>query len=137
MELLLPVILLVPLFLIFSRQRRQQREQLQLRQSLAPGQRVMTTAGMFGTVVALEGEQVRLEIAPGVVVEYVSAAIARIVTSDTTMPQTSTTDPASTDASGDAEAARFRDEGDDGDRGPAVIDLEKGLAPRSGDTHLR
>lgn len=47
--------------------------------ALTPGQRVMTTAGLYGTIVAIDGDTVQLEIAPGVVVEIVAAAIARTV----------------------------------------------------------
>ena len=39
--------------------------QARLIASLAPGQRIMTTAGVFGTLVARKGERVSLEIAPG------------------------------------------------------------------------
>jgi preprotein translocase subunit YajC len=47
--------------------------------SLAPGQRVMTTAGVFGTVVSIDAERVTLEVAPGVVIEMLAAAIAQVV----------------------------------------------------------
>jgi preprotein translocase subunit YajC len=53
--------------------------QAALAASLAPGQRIMTTAGVFGTVVAVEAERVSLEIAPGVVIEMLAAAIAQVV----------------------------------------------------------
>jgi preprotein translocase subunit YajC len=39
----------------------------------------MTTAGLFGTITALEDTEVELEIAPGVRVRYVKAAIAQVV----------------------------------------------------------
>ena len=41
--------------------------------SLAPGQRIMTTAGVFGTVVAIDGDRVSVEVAPGVVIEMLAA----------------------------------------------------------------
>ncbi len=47
--------------------------------ALAPGQRVMTTAGVFATVAAIDGDRVRVEIAPGVVIEMLAAAIAQVV----------------------------------------------------------
>ncbi len=47
--------------------------------SLAPGQRVMTTAGVFGNVVAVEADRVSLEIAPGVVIEMLAGAIAQVI----------------------------------------------------------
>jgi preprotein translocase subunit YajC len=47
--------------------------------ALAPGERIMTTAGVFGTVVAIEGERVSVEVAPGVVIEMLAVAIAQVV----------------------------------------------------------
>jgi preprotein translocase subunit YajC len=47
--------------------------------SLAPGQRVMTTAGVFGTIVSVDAERVSVEISPGVVIEMLAAAIAQVV----------------------------------------------------------
>ncbi len=45
---------------------------------LAPGVEVMTTSGLFGTVVGVEGDKVDLEVADGVRVRFLSAAIARV-----------------------------------------------------------
>jgi len=50
--------------------------------SLAPGQRIMTTAGVFGTVVAVAGERVSVEVAPGVVIEMLTQAVAQVVPAD-------------------------------------------------------
>jgi preprotein translocase subunit YajC len=47
--------------------------------ALAPGQRIMTTAGVFGTVAAIDGERVSVEVAPGVVIEMLAVAIAQVV----------------------------------------------------------
>ena len=60
-----------------SRQRRQAQESLIAQ--LTPGRRIMTAAGVFGTVVAVEDDRVRVEIAPGVVIEMVSAAVGKVV----------------------------------------------------------
>jgi preprotein translocase subunit YajC len=53
--------------------------QARLVASLAPGQAIMTTAGVFGTVVAIDGERVRIEVAPGVVIEMLAQAIAQAI----------------------------------------------------------
>ena len=53
--------------------------QARLVASLAPGQHVMTTAGVFGTLRSIEGERVRVEVAPGTEIEMLSAAIAQVV----------------------------------------------------------
>ncbi|WP_285708857.1 preprotein translocase subunit YajC [Microtetraspora sp. NBRC 16547] len=77
----LPLILLVVVFyfLLIRPQRKRQQEQLQMQNSLTPGARVMTTTGLFGTVVGLEDDDVILEIAPGVETRWVKAAIGRVV----------------------------------------------------------
>ncbi|GAA5060699.1 preprotein translocase subunit YajC [Thermocatellispora tengchongensis] len=78
----LPLILLVVVFyfLLIRPQRKRQQEQLRMQNSLAPGARVMTTTGLFGDVVAVDGDDVILEIAPGVETRWVKAAIGRVVT---------------------------------------------------------
>jgi preprotein translocase subunit YajC len=78
-SLLLPLIILLPLLLLMMRQRRQQREFLAQQDRVAVGQQVMTTAGLYGTVTAVEGEQMVLEIAPGVTVRWAKAAVGRIL----------------------------------------------------------
>lgn len=78
----LPLILLVVVFyfLLIRPQRKRQQEQVQMQNSLTPGVRVMTTTGLFATVVALEDDDVVLEVAPGVETRWVKAAIGRVLT---------------------------------------------------------
>ena len=47
--------------------------------SLVPGVRVMTTSGIFGVVTTVTEEIVTVEIAPGVNIELVPAAIGKII----------------------------------------------------------
>ncbi|WP_433500890.1 preprotein translocase subunit YajC [Sphaerimonospora sp. CA-214678] len=77
-----PLILLVVVFyfLLIRPQRKRQQEMVRMQNSLTPGARVMTTTGLFGTVVRFEEEDVVLEVAPGVETRWVKAAIGRIVT---------------------------------------------------------
>ncbi len=77
--MLLPLLLLVMVFWLFSRQRKQSAQQAKMRSAVQPGQRIMTTAGLFGTVLSVDGDRMKLEIAPGVVVEMVKAAVARLI----------------------------------------------------------
>ncbi|MBP2478165.1 preprotein translocase subunit YajC [Crossiella equi] len=76
---ILPLILLVfavPLFLSARKQKRAFQEQQQLQKSLAPGDRVMTTSGLYATVVDADDDTtIDLEIAPGVVTTWVRAAV--------------------------------------------------------------
>ena len=48
--------------------------------SLVPGARIMTSAGVFGTVRSVDSDRMELEVAPGVVIEMVPQAVGRIVT---------------------------------------------------------
>lgn len=77
----LPLLILAAMFwfLIIRPQRARQAEAAATRARVAVGRRVMTTAGLFGTVVGVEDDEVLLEIAPGVVVRYVAAAIAKVI----------------------------------------------------------
>lgn len=58
--------------------RKRQQEQTALLSSLRPGQRVMTTSGLLGTIVST-GDEIAIEVADGVVVRFVPQAIARVI----------------------------------------------------------
>ncbi|HUZ51608.1 MAG TPA: preprotein translocase subunit YajC [Streptosporangiaceae bacterium] len=78
---------LVGLFyvLIMRPQRNRQRKAQQTQSHVMPGQRVRTTAGMYGTVVSGDDRDVVIEIAPGVEVTMLRRAIMDVV-SDDAMP---------------------------------------------------
>ncbi|WP_374213122.1 preprotein translocase subunit YajC [Crossiella sp. SN42] len=64
------------MFLSVRKQKRAIQEQQSLQSSLAPGDRVMTTSGLYATVVDAEDDTtIKLEIAPGVTTEWVRAAV--------------------------------------------------------------
>lgn len=77
----LVLVILVFYFLIIRRSQNQRREVSATQAALAPGQEIMTTAGLFATVSAVEDDVVVLEVAPGVTCRYARGAVARIVTS--------------------------------------------------------
>ena len=77
--LIILVIGLGAMWLLSSRQRKAQREQLSFRDNLQPGHRVMTGSGMYGTVVEVDGDEVTLESTPGNESVWIKAAIARLV----------------------------------------------------------
>lgn len=79
MEFLLPLILLLPLLLITFRSRKQQRTFTEMQARIAAGQRVMTTAGLYGTITRLDGDTVLLEVADGLELRWAKAGIGRIV----------------------------------------------------------
>ena len=66
-------------FLIIRPGKTRQRQQQQMISALVPGAHVMTTAGVFGTIVTVTDDEVGLEIAPGVIMRILPAAIARVV----------------------------------------------------------
>lgn len=69
------------LLLIRPAQRKQKAQQ-ELVSSLGPGARVMTTAGMFGTIREVGERTAVLEISPGVEMTVLKQAIMRTVTAD-------------------------------------------------------
>lgn len=78
---LLPILLIGVVFylLIMRPARNRQKKQQQMMSTLAPGSRIMTTAGIFGTVVEVDEDEASIEIAPGVVIRVVKAAIGRVL----------------------------------------------------------
>jgi preprotein translocase subunit YajC len=65
--------------MIRPQRRRQQQAQQQQQRTLTPGSRVRTTAGMYATVSAVDGDDVILEVAPGVDVRYMRKAVMEIL----------------------------------------------------------
>ncbi|MCE6996647.1 preprotein translocase subunit YajC [Saccharothrix sp. S26] len=82
---LLLVLLAVPLFLSARKQKRAVAEQQALLNSLEPGDRVMTTSGLYATVAGVNDEDntIDLEIADGVVTTWLRQAIREKVVVDT------------------------------------------------------
>jgi preprotein translocase subunit YajC len=73
---LLLVLLAVPLFLSARKQKRAAAEQQQLLASLEPGDRVMTTSGLYATVAdATDDATIDLEIADGIVTTWLRQAV--------------------------------------------------------------
>lgn len=93
---------LVGLFymLILRPQKARQRRTMQVQNQVLPGQRIRTTAGMYGTVVSGDDRDVVIEIAPGVEVTMLRRAVMDVVQEEgiTDMP------PAPQEPEADAEA---------------------------------
>ena len=66
-------------FVMIRPQRNRQRQAAQMQNEVVPGQRVRTTAGMYATVTSIEGDDVVLEVAPGINVRYMRRAIMNVV----------------------------------------------------------
>ncbi len=81
---LTPLLLLVGLaaftyFILIRPQRNRAKALQQTQATLVPGAEVMTTAGLFATVVSFDDDTVTLETAPGVQNRYTRAAVAKII----------------------------------------------------------
>jgi preprotein translocase subunit YajC len=75
---LIPLLLIVVLFVFMNRQQRKRTHSQQtLVSSLQPGELVVTTSGLYGTVRTTDVDTVSLEIADQVVVRFAKGAIAR------------------------------------------------------------
>ncbi len=77
----LPLIILIGAFwlLVLRPNKKRQTDAAKLRNSLSVGQRVVTTSGVFGTIVGVSDESFDLEIAPGVKVTWLKGAISRTI----------------------------------------------------------
>jgi preprotein translocase subunit YajC len=82
-ENLILIVLILVFFLFMTRRtRRAQQEALATQERAVPGTRVVTTAGLYATVVGVEDGQVVLETAPGQASRWDRRAIARILEDD-------------------------------------------------------
>src|SRR5215831_5064696 len=70
-------------FVTIRPQRRRQQQAQQTQRNIEPGARVRTTAGMYATVVAVEDQDVILEVAPGVEARFMRRAIMDVVPDST------------------------------------------------------
>ena len=79
-QLLFFALLVFGLYVLAIRPQRARAKALAaVRASLEPGRRVMTTAGIHATVIAVEDGVAVLEIAPGVHVRFLDAAVVRLL----------------------------------------------------------
>ncbi|NJC66277.1 preprotein translocase subunit YajC [Planosporangium flavigriseum] len=79
MWILLALFILAAYFLIIRPQQRRRKQTEELQSSIAPGDEVMTVAGLYGKVVDIDDKTVTLEVAPGVTNRYARQAIGQVV----------------------------------------------------------
>jgi preprotein translocase subunit YajC len=77
--LIIVVLFGVLYFVMIRPQRNRQRKVAEQQKQVTPGQRVRTTAGMYATVVDVDGDDVILEVAPGIEVRYIKRAIMQVL----------------------------------------------------------
>lgn len=78
---LLPFVLVFVIFylLIIMPQRKKQKKHQNLVENLKPGDRIVTTAGIFGTVMGVQKDRIELKIAANVKVDITKSAVGVIL----------------------------------------------------------
>ncbi len=78
--LALPLVLLAGLWYIMIRPlRRRQRDVEAAQMAVHVGARIMTTAGIYGTVAWMDDQVIGLEVSDGVILKYARAAVAQVL----------------------------------------------------------
>jgi preprotein translocase subunit YajC len=68
--------------LLIRPQRNRQRKAQQTQGEVTPGQRIITTAGIYGTITSVDGQDLELEIAPGVEIRVLRRAVMNVLRED-------------------------------------------------------
>ena len=103
--ILILIVVVAFYFLMIRPQQRRKQQAAQKSNNVEPGARVRTTAGMYATVVDVDGDDVILEVAPGVEVRYMKRAIMEVVSPGEPVDETETdADEADEDADVDHDA---------------------------------
>src|SRR6476619_8564088 len=76
------VLLALVWFMLIRPQRRRQQEAQRLLETIGVGKEIVTAGGLYGTVTAVDGDEVRVEIADGVEVRIAKRAVAGVVSED-------------------------------------------------------
>jgi preprotein translocase subunit YajC len=77
LAIFVPLLVIMGAFMFFSsrRQKKAMQATINLHDSLAVGDEIMTTAGLFGTITGVADSKVDVELAPGVVVTMLKLAV--------------------------------------------------------------
>lgn len=118
----LPLLIIIVLFGVFyfaiiRPQRNRQRQAQATQRQAMPGQRVRTTAGMYGTVISGDDRDVTIEIAPGVQVTMLRRAIMEVVPEDDGVGTT----PSQPDAETSSASSSSEEKKSSDDRGDLAI----------------
>ncbi len=80
--LLFGPLFLIWYFLVILPQQRQKRKTQEMLANLKTGDRVLTTGGLYGSIVGFQGDVVQLQIANQVKVDVVRSAVAGVVSEE-------------------------------------------------------
>jgi preprotein translocase subunit YajC len=111
--ILILIVVVAFYFLMIRPQQRRKQAAAQQSNNVEPGARVRTTAGMYATVVDTDGDDVILEVAPGVEVRYMKRAIMEVVSPGEPVDETEM--DADDEAEAEAQAEHERDDVDHDD----------------------
>jgi preprotein translocase subunit YajC len=111
--------------------RNRQKKVQQQQSTVQPGARVRTTAGMYATVVAVDGDDVVLEVAPDIEVRYGKRSIMEVLTpGDEPAEDEAGTDGAEAeyddDVTGDDVTTEYEDDAHSGDAHSGDLSAEHG-----------
>lgn len=81
-------IIVVFYFLVFRPQQKQQKEQKGMLEALKKGEKVLTTGGIYGTVMQVKGGILELKISEGVKVELSKSAVTKVISPENKEPST-------------------------------------------------
>jgi preprotein translocase subunit YajC len=86
---LLPFILVFAIFylLIIMPQRKKQKKHMELVENLRPGDRIVTTAGIFGTVMSVQKDKIEVKIAANVKIDITKSAVGVILGNEPEKPE--------------------------------------------------
>ncbi|ROO84374.1 preprotein translocase subunit YajC [Actinocorallia herbida] len=104
-------------FFLIRPQKKRQQEQAKMQSALHPGSRVVTSSGIYGTVLDSDEGDILLEIAEGVEVRVMAQAVLRVI------EEVEFVDEESADADADAESDEDADKPAEGG-----VELTKGDA---------
>jgi preprotein translocase subunit YajC len=68
-------------------QKRRQQAQREMLNKIEPGAEVLTAAGIYGTVIEAEGDEIQVQIADGVVVKVARRAIGAVIPPEEEEPE--------------------------------------------------
>jgi preprotein translocase subunit YajC len=109
MEFLFPLLILllfIPIFLSGRRQKRQMQQMQQMQAALEPGDVIVTTSGLRGTIVDASYEDtIDIEIADGVVTTWVRGAVREKVVEQATAEEAPIEEPTTETAAIEGEPA--------------------------------
>src|SRR3984957_6489299 len=112
--ILILIVVVAFYFLMIRPQQRRKQQAAQKSNNLEPDGRVRPTAGMYATVVDVDGDDVILEVAPGVEGRYMKRAIMEVVSPGEPVDETEM----DADDVAEAEAAEHDDDDHDDDTNP-------------------